>query len=302
MDTLGLLTEILGTPQKHGAHEYYFMCPFCSHYKPKLAVNITRGQWHCWVCDASGRKIYTLLKKLDCTPQQLKEARELANDYVPTIQEEKTSARLVLPPEYHPLTVLNHTISYKNALRYVLNRGLTASDIMRYHIGYCATGEYADRIIIPSYDANRRLNYFVGRKFLFDDGLKYLNPRVSKDVIVFESDINYDYPLVLCEGVFDAIAIRTNAIPLLGKTLPNSLREKILEKGVKKIYLALDSTPDTIKSTAKLANEFMKNGIEVYRVMLPDKDPSVIGFAGMQELIQNTTTPMTFQDLIRLRV
>jgi ribosomal protein L37AE/L43A len=39
-------------------------CPFCHHHKKKLQVNIKTQYWHCWVCDAKGRKIQRLLKRL----------------------------------------------------------------------------------------------------------------------------------------------------------------------------------------------------------------------------------------------
>ena len=43
-------------------------------------------------------------------------------------------------------------------------------------------------------------NYFIGRDF-FNSKLKYKNPRVSKDVIGFELFVNWNLPIVLCEGV-----------------------------------------------------------------------------------------------------
>ena len=45
---------------------------------------------------------------------------------------------------------------------------------------------YDNRIIIPSYDSDGKLNYFVGRD-IDNSKLKYKNPPVSKDVI----DLNY---------------------------------------------------------------------------------------------------------------
>ena len=81
---------------------------------------------------------------------------------------------------------------YKHAAAYLKSRNITANDILRYKIGFCETGMYAGRIIIPSYDANNSLNYFTGRSF-FDSPLKYKNPLVSKNVICFENLINFDF-------------------------------------------------------------------------------------------------------------
>ena len=75
-------------------------------------------------------------------------------------------------------------------MKYIKNRGITNKDIIKYNIGYCEDGEYRNRIIIPSYDSNGNLNYFVGRDF-YDSKLKYKNPKVSKDIIGFDLFINW---------------------------------------------------------------------------------------------------------------
>ena len=80
------------------------------------------------------------------------------------------------------------------------------------------------------------LNYFVGRSF-YDTSFKHKNPDVSKDVVGFEMFVNWDLPIVICEGVFDAMAVRMNSIPLFGKSPQSQLQKKILGNGVKKVYL-----------------------------------------------------------------
>ena len=70
--------------------------------------------------------------------------------------------------------------------------------------------------------------------------MKYKNPNVSRDIIPFDWYIAWSKPIVLCEGVFDAMSIRSNAIPMLSKKPSKSLLRKIFEKKVKTIYIALD--------------------------------------------------------------
>tara|TARA_B100000745_G_scaffold233666_1_gene157302 strand:- start:204 stop:785 length:582 start_codon:yes stop_codon:yes gene_type:complete len=181
---------------------------------------------------------------------------------------------------------------------YLNNRNLTRGDIIRYGIGYCEEGLYNNRIIIPSYDCNGELNYFVGRD-IYSGGMKYKNPPVSKNVIGFDLFINWDEPIVLCEGVFDAMAIKRNAIPLFGKTVPRLLMKKIYEKCVKSIYILLDR--DAIKDSIKMIDGFMKNGINVYFVNLEEGDPSDIGFEKTINLIKETKRT-SFSDLMRMRL
>ena len=167
-----------------------------------------------------------------------------------------------------------------------LNLTPTKDDIEKYNIGFCSSGRYASMIIIPSYDEVGNLNYFTGRSFQNNPYVKYRNPETSRDIIPFELFINWELPLILCEGPFDAMAIKRNAIPLLGKNIQKNLMKKIVSSTVKKIYIALDN--DAMKQSLNFAEEFMNEGKEVYLVELEGKDPSEMGFSHFTNLIQNT--------------
>ena len=96
----------------------------------------------------------------------------------------------------------------RHAYAYLKRRGVTQEDMIKYHMGYCENGEYKNMVIIPSYDAIGNLNYFTARSFEKEPFRKYKNPSVSRDIVPFEMFINWSSPLVLCEGPFDAIAIK----------------------------------------------------------------------------------------------
>jgi len=154
-------------------------------------------------------------------------------------------------------------------------------------------------IIIPSYDENGGLNFFTGRSFEKDPYRKYRNPEASRDIVPFELFINWKLPLVLCEGPFDAIAIKRNAIPLLGNNIQSKLMKKIVTSTIQKIYIALDT--DAMKKALKFAEDFINQGKEVYLVELQGKDPSEMGFNNFTKLIQNTT-PLTEYDLMEKKL
>lgn len=108
-----------------------------------------------------------------------------------------------------------------------------------YNIGFCYTGLYENRIIIPSYDENNRLNYFIARSYLVKTKRKYMNPEAQKETIIFnEKLINWDEPVYIVEGAFDSIFI-PNAIPMLGKFMSEYLFDK-LYNNAKKIIIVLD--------------------------------------------------------------
>ena len=183
-------------------------------------------------------------------------------------------------------------------MAYLKRRGITKGDILRYGIGYCDEGLYSNRVIIPSYNSDGELNYFVGRD-IYKGGMKYKNPPISKNIIGFDLFINWDEPIVLCEGVFDAIAIKRNAIPLFGKTVPKLLMKKIYEKCTNTIYILLDR--DAIKDSIKMIDGFMKNGINVYFVNIKEDDPSDMGFYKTINLIKDTKLT-SFSDLVRMKL
>jgi DNA primase len=154
-------------------------------------------------------------------------------------------------------------------------------------------------IIIPSYNSDGALNYFTARNFDKNSTIKYKNPDVPRDIIGLELFINWNVPITLCEGMFDAIAIKRNVIPLLGKTIQSSLMKKIINSTVEKIYIALDK--DAIKQSLNFCEKLMNEGKEVYLVDLADKDPSDMGFVKFTNLIQNTL-PLTFSNLLEKKL
>jgi DNA primase len=139
------------------------------------------------------------------------------------------------------------------------------------------------------------LNYFTARSFEKDNPMKYKNPNSSRNIIPFEFFINWDLPLILCEGPFDAIAIKRNAIPLLGKNIQSNLMKRIVISSVKKIYIALDK--DAQKKALEFCQQLMNEGKEVYLIDMQDKDPSDMGFKHFTHIIQDTE-PLRFSDLL----
>ena len=281
-------------------NEYMYWSPFVSHHKPKLQINIITGKWHCWVSNAGGHNLFQLFKKLNATQEQFRELRGIVDEtsYGYESKEVRKKGKVELPKEFLSLVYKHPSPVYRNAMMYLQRRGITYEDILKYNIGYCDQGLYTNRVIIPSYSEDGQLNFFVGRD-IFQSKMKYRNSPTSKDVVGFELFINWDEPIVLCEGPFDAIAIKRNAIPLFGKTILSNLRRKIIEKKVKQVYISLDR--DAILDSLKMVEEFMKNDIDVYFVNLPEKDPSDLGFENVIPLLKETEK-MKFSDLMRYKL
>lgn len=299
-EIVNTLDTILGPSKSFGKGEYYYYCPFCHHYNPKLAININKRKWQCWKCGAKGGTLFSLLKKLNVDKDHLSAFSSILSEELPKYKENDDSVALLsLPTEYIPLCDPPKTLTGKHAKAYLVRRGYTDADILRYNIGYCEEGRYQNRVIIPSYDASGMINFFVGRDIYGNSSLSYLIPSVSRDIIGFDYYINWKCPIYITEGVFDAMAVKRNSIPLFGKTLSKKLQEKIIHEGVNEVYLILDT--DALKDTVMIAEKFMAQGITVFVVEMPGKDPSELGFEHMQKIIK-ASRPMTFMDLMQYKM
>ena len=100
---------------------------------------------------------------------------------------------------------------------------------------------------------------------------------------------------MLCEGIFDAIALKRNAIPLFGKSIPKALMMKLVQSDVKTVYLALDK--DALKEALKYAQQLINLGKDVYLIELNGKDPSDIGFEEMTKYLHHAKQ-LTFGELL----
>tara|TARA_B100000767_G_scaffold230991_1_gene222253 strand:+ start:43 stop:984 length:942 start_codon:yes stop_codon:yes gene_type:complete len=291
-DTLGI-----GTSMKNDEQAHY--CPFCHHHKKKLQINLKTQQWHCWVCDAKGKRIQRLLKRLNVNTHKLKKIYEIyGDDYVIYSKEtEDEKVELRLPSEFKSLLKVpdGFNPTFKKVVEYAKQRNLTTEDIRRYNIGYCDGGHYAGRIIIPSYDSDNRINYFIARSVFPDESFKYKNPPVSKNVIMFENQINWDEPITLVEGVFDAMAVKRNAIPILGKFIPKKLNEKIYKKGVKSINIFLDE--DAQGQALHYTMQFANQGINTKNIIPIGKDASDMGFSEVNNKLKESKQT-GFSDII----
>lgn len=299
---IGILDSALGVGIQSKGNEQKYLCPFCHHHKPKLQVNLDTQKFHCWVCNSKGRTIASLLRRLNVDGNDIRVIKDIYGDEDYTYQSnEEVVINLQLPSEFRQLHLRPKSINpeYNNAISYLYNRGLTMADIVRYNIGYCEEGIYKGRVIIPSYDSDNKLNYFVARSYYENSTMKYKLAPISRDVITFESQINWNQPITLVEGTFDAFSVKRNCIPLLGKFILPKLKQTILEKGVKEITIMLDA--DAISESTKHTEFFIKNGIKVKNIIPTDEDAGDLGFETVTKMIK-TAGETRWDDMILSKI
>lgn len=302
LTVITILDSALGVGTSSKDNEQVHYCPFCHHPKKKLQINLNTQKFHCWVCDARGNRIVSLLRKLKVNGKDIQKIQDIYGDdvynYNPT---EDYPEKLELPKEFIQLSHKPKSVSphYNHAISYLKMRGVSDDLIIRYNIGYCERGDYGGRIIIPSYDVDGQLNYFIARSYYVDSKMKYKNPPVSRNVIMFENHINWNEDITLVEGGFDAFSVRRNVIPLLSKFILPKLKSKIKEMGVKKVNLLLD--PDAVSSSTKHTEYFLKNGITVNNIILKDADAGELGFVKINQIIKESSETK-WDDLILTKI
>jgi DNA primase len=187
-------------------------------------------------------------------------------------------------------------------MAYLKDRQVTMDDIIRYNIGYCEEGIYKQRILVPSYDKDGNMNFFAARAYYEGNLCKYMLPPWSKDIVGFELFVNWHEPITLVEGTFDAIAVRNNAVPLFGTTLPFSLKLAVVTNKVRRVNIVLDN--DALKQAVDIFDrieDLQTNKIDIHLIRLGKKDPSILGFEIINRMIDESKA-FDFSDIIRARL
>lgn len=303
---ISLLNKVLKQDGKQTSDfEVTYVCPFHKAVnnvsRKKFGINLDTAEYNCFACGESGKSFKTLFKKLKVSPSLYKELYGIIGEHFkPNYDRPKKEQDLLkLPDEFLSMAVPTGSLFWKHAFQYLRKRNITRDDILRYNIGYCEEGKYRNRIVVPSYDKDGNLNFFAARDFLNCSYLKYLLPEWSKDIIGFELYVNWNEPITLVEGVFDAISIRRNAIPLFGKLLSPSLKEAIFEYDVYKVNVCLDD--DAMKNALEISDYLSKQGIDVNLIKLGGHDPSSLGFQKTMVEINSSKT-IEFSDIISMKM
>ena len=187
----------------------------------------------------------------------------------------------------------------KDTIAYAKFRGINERDLWRFRLGTCTSGRNRRRLIMPSFDASGKLNYFVARSIDNDQGFKYLNAKVAKKTVIFnELYIDWKQELTIVEGPMDLIKCNDNATCLLGSHFGEdyALFQKIIENQTP-VLLALD--PDAALKSQKFAKKLSSYGVEV-RIM-GNTNAEDVGAMTKEEFLAATAVAKRWSDDDRLR-
>lgn len=309
-EKLKFLESFLGSYKfSNNTKEAEFFCPFCLHHKRKLSINIETDSFQCWKCNKGGKSLFPILKQKKASASHLDKyvkkfkaknvhvKKDLAKDFV-----------LNLPEEYHPLIGSGNSLFAKRAYKYMREvRNISDELILKHKIGFCSSGDFANRIIIPSFDKNGNLNFFTSRDIEPNSLMPYVNAKnlphgYKNTIIINELNVDLKKPVVIVEGYFDLFSSIDNTIALCGSTLnPDSYLFKTLVENNTEVRLALD--PDAYyKKTIPISEMFMNYDINVYNVdVRPYKDMGKMTREQALERIQSAKL-VTWEDIFKAKI
>ena len=243
---------------KRTGEEVVAYCPWHDDKNASLAINISKGAYHCFNGCIKGRDgMKRLLEKLEPN----RNLYQVLIDRFPELYINKyTGIEPTSTDEVkYDVTQLPSAVDHP----YLMTRGITNQTIndfdIRYHVGF-------DSIIVPIYQKGKLLGS-VQRNISRNP--KYINsPGMDRDKAVFPLDKvePYDGKIIVVEGLFDAINAHqmgmTHTVCTFGGNVSHA-QAKILGSLTRTVVICPDKDASGIKMAYKTTNILMKLGLSV---------------------------------------
>jgi hypothetical protein len=284
--------------------EFQYHCPFCAERRgtesanKKLRVNVVKKKAVCFRCGYAAASLQPFLTALAGGSLTNVEAELLSTEFTPVepmrlhsevlmkfyatdfLRDIERAAPLkpVLLPSECQLLATSNDVLCKRGLNYLLKkRGITLEKVKKHKLGFCPTGEYAQRIIFPVFMFGRQV-YFTNRT-VGDHPAKSKNPpnrdgyySATKVLLNFDGVVGAER-IEIVEGPIDMMA-PPNAVATLGKRLHDDqikLLEYLISKGTREIVIARDADADCWTDYCRLAGRW--DGVKVSCMLLDRGDP-----------------------------
>ena len=280
-------------------------CPFCkdsNKNKLKMVIHLEKCFYHCWVCDKKGSNVSYLFSKINWKISDLSKSvftnRKTKINIFEDVELEEKFEPVSLPNGFkffiQDFNLKNPDV--RDVFLYAKNRGIDKHKLHILRAGYSTDNELRRYLILPSYDKNGELNFYVSRNIDADtnNSFKYKNANIPKKSIIFnEINIDWNLPLTIVEGPLDLLKTNDNATCLLGSALNEDM--KLFQEIVKhktKINLALDS--DVYHKTIRIAKLLSSYDIDVD--ILDTRGSEDVGDMSKERFKEILNKPKTFSE------
>jgi len=274
--------------------EYLMHCPDCN--KNKLAVNVMRRAWRCFVCNDGGREAASLIAKIQqirwhealievLTGQQAAIGR--IDQLSAVVTEEKPRQWIpkeVLWPEgFEAIGVQSRT--GMQGIAYCMKRGIPDYVAQAMRLGVCTSGRFRNRLVFPVFDGAGRLVFYQGRAMweprAYERHIKTLSLRVELDkddcpITAGASDclLNLEYistqedsvdRVLVVEGPIDCAHAWPDAVATFGKRISGKQIELLVRAGIKELDLCYDAdaAEDMLRQAPALADLFLVRVVQL---------------------------------------
>ena len=224
-----------------------------------------------------------LLKKAETKEITLESMKPQVSLYTPEVK---------LPPNSHPLGSDFCDELQAPIIEYLLSRHI---DPLRLNAHFSTDPKFLNRVIVPCMREGKVI-FWQARTILPGVKPRYMSPSVVKDAVLWGYDNifkNYDQPLFITEGIFDAEPL--DGIALLGSKL-NEAKLEILNRSKRRKIVVVDRD-DNGSALAEMA---LEHGWEITFTALGagdvNKSVQTRGrLLTIWDLLKNATAPSTLR-------
>lgn len=282
---------------------------------------VRRGNWICYYCNdndagGAGRTCMSLIEWLEDV-EWLEAIRRLAEegssgnaDFIGAmekafaeLEQDSTEDKIDEIPEVK-LPQGFQMVDDRHYPAYVAERGISVTRAMRFRLGYCETGHYANRLIAPVYFARRLVGFqarYMQKRPPID---KATGKRIKKTMhakgaklsrVIYNWDTaKHQKRIVLVESPWAGIRIGRQGAATFGKHLSAAQLELLLKSEAEEVVFMWDRDADhapgkggydkSIAFAQKIAPL-----VKVRAVKMPDgRDPDEMSLARIEKLIAKT--------------
>lgn len=286
------------TVASDGHREAVCDCPVCGKVK-KVWVNLTSGDWTCYFCQSGGSGAAPIVALYAHVHQvsRDKAAQDLFTQRR-RFKKAATSAEVVVKPEWKGWLPDEFEPVYDeagwNVPNYLLDRGISAFTARDYGLGYCSTGKYAGRVILPI-TRDDVVTGFQGRAV---DGRE---PKYDQPAGMPKSEMLFGYDqakqaLTICvvEGAFDVLGCREaelDAVAIFGKSMSRSQVDLLLSLRPNRVVLISDGysqDPTAPWMAVRTCDAIWNRGFRNVGLLVPEgkEDPADLGVERPEWLVE----------------